>query len=171
MKKLDNTRQFKGYLYLSYVWIGVVVLMSLFFLTGCYGTYYLSDSEYSDVRESHASVTYYNNQIYWGFNSGWYYYYGTPHYYPWYYYYHTCPPSQYTHTTHVVIKRPVNKPTHRPNTHRPTVTHIDGKSTTYTPNRNTRVKINTNYTRPKNNTKVKTNRSNTRPKVNHRKPK
>ena len=113
------------------------------FLTSCYGTYYLTDAEYSDVRESHASITYYDNQIYWGWNSGYYYYYGTPHYYPWYYYYNTCPPSHYTHTTHIVISKPVNKPTHRP----------------YRPNRNITVKPNrpvkTNTT-----TKVKTNRTN-----------
>ena len=50
-----------------------------------------------------------------GGHSGYYYYYGIPHYYPWTYYYNTCPPSHYTHTTHVVITRPVNRPTHRPN--------------------------------------------------------
>ena len=104
---------------------------------------YESDSEYSDVRESHASVTYYDNQIYWGWNSGYYYYYGMPHYYPWYYYYNDCPPSHYTHTTHVVITRPVNKPTHRPNrpkvnTHRP---NIKVKTNT---NRNNKVIIKTN---------------------------
>ena len=46
------------------------------FLSSCYGTYYISDAEYSDLREDHASVTYYNNQIYWGWHSGYYYYYG-----------------------------------------------------------------------------------------------
>ena len=97
-------------------WIGILLfcLIAVLF-TGCVGTYYLTDAEYSDVRESHASVTYHNNSIYWGWNSGYYYYYGTPHYYPWYYYYNTCPPSHYTHTTHVIITRPVNRPTHRPN--------------------------------------------------------
>ena len=85
------------------------------FLSSCYGTYYLTDAEYSDAREEHASITYYDNQIYWGWHSGYYYYYGMPHYYPWYYYYNTCPPSHYTHTTHVIISRPVNRPTHRPN--------------------------------------------------------
>ena len=82
-----------------------------------------------------------------------------------------------------MITRPVNKPTHRPNrpnTHRPSITHIDGKpvhnqpntniKVIVTPKRNTKVKTNTNYTRPNKN-KVKTNRSNTRPKVNQRKPK
>ena len=182
MKNNDHFKYYKSYLHIGYIWVTIVLIM--LFLTSCYGTYYISDAEYSDLREEHASVTYYDNQIYWGWNSGWYYYYGTPHYYPWYYYYNSCPPSHYTTTTHVIIKRPVNKPTHRPNrpnTHRPSVTHIDGKPITYTPNRNTkvtttpnrntRVKTNTNYTRPKNNTKVKTNKSNTRPKVNHRKPK
>ena len=92
----------------------ILITLALF-LTSCYGTYYISDAEYSDVRESHASLTYYNGNIYWGWHSGFYYYYGTPHYYPWYYYYNTCPPSHYTTTTHVIITRPVNKPTHRPN--------------------------------------------------------
>jgi len=160
-------------------WVGIIVVVIYLLLTSCYGTYYISDAEYSDLREEHAVTTFHNDQIYWGFYSGYYYYYGTPHYYPWYYYYNTCPPPHYNTTTHIIIKRPVNKPTHRPN--RPSVTHIDGKPTTYTPNRNTkvtitpnrntRVKTNTNYTRPKNNTKVKTNRNNTRPKVNNRKPK
>jgi hypothetical protein len=183
MKNNDHTKYYQSYLYIGCVWSVIVLIM--LFLTSCYGTYYISDAEYSDLREEHASVTYYDNQIYWGWNSGWYYYYGTPHYYPWYYYYNSCPPSHYTTTTHVIIKRPVNKPTHRPNrpnTHRPSVTHIDGKSILYTPNRNTkvtttpnrntRVKTNTNYTRPKNNTKVKTNRSNSNRsnKTNTKKP-
>tara|TARA_Y100000296_G_scaffold80496_1_gene106110 strand:- start:444 stop:893 length:450 start_codon:yes stop_codon:yes gene_type:complete len=97
-------------------WVGILLfcLIAVLF-TGCVGTYYLTDAEYSDVRESHASLTYYNNQIYWGWNSGYYYYYGKPHYYPWYYYYNTCPPSHYNTTTHVIISKPVNRPTHRPN--------------------------------------------------------
>jgi len=102
--------------------IGILILLLVMLLTSCDVTYHLTDAEYSDVRESHASLTYHNNSIYWGWNSGYYYYYGTPHYYPWYYYYNICPPSHYTHTTHVVITRPVNrphtiihKPTHRPN--------------------------------------------------------
>jgi len=178
MNKVDPSKYYKSYLHIGYVWVVMVLIM--LFLTSCYGTYYISDSEYSDVRESHASITYHNSQVYWGWNSGWYYYYGTPHYYPWYYYYNSCPPSHYNTTTHVIINRPVNKPTHRPNrpiTHRPTVTHIDGKSIIYTPNRNTRVKTNTNYTRPNNtrvktNTKIKTNRTNTNRsnKSNNRKP-
>ena len=154
--------------------MGIILMM---FLSSCYGTYYITDAEYSDLREEHASITYYDNQIYWGWHSGYYYYYGMPHYYPWYYYYNACPPSHYTHTTHIVITNPVNKPTHRPNTHRPNIrTNSNTKvktntRVTVTPNTNTKVKTNTNYTRPKNNTKVKTNRSNTRSKVNQRKPK
>ena len=120
-----------------------LLLILSVFLTSCYGTYYLTDAEYSDVRESHASITYYDNQIYWGWHSGYYYYYGIPHYYPWYYYYNACPPSHYTHTTHVVITRPVNRPTHRPN--RP------NRNITVKPNRN--IKTNTTI-------KVKTNRTN-----------
>ena len=155
----------------KFIWmvISTIIMIGILTLSGCYGTYYLSDSEYSDAREENASITYYDNQIYWGWSAGYYYYYGMPHYYPWTYYYNTCPPSHYTHTTHVVITRPVNKPTHRPNrpnTHRPNIRT----------NSNTKVKTNTNYTRPNNtkvktNTRVKTNRNNTRKKVNHRKPK
>ena len=125
--------------------IGIVLLIGLMLLTSCTGVYYLTDAEYSDARETHASVTYYNNSVYWGWNSGYFYYYGHPHYYPWYYYYNTCPPSHYTHTTHVVITRPVNRPTHRPN--RPKVnTHRS----------NIRVKTNVN----RNKVNIKTNRSN-----------
>ena len=126
-------------------WIGMIVVIIFMLLTSCYGTYYISDAEYSDVRESHASLTYYDNQIYWGWYSGYYYYYGKPHYYPWYYYYNTCPPSHYTHTTHVVITRPVNRPTHRPNIRVKTNTH-----------RNTNIKTNVN----RNKGNVKINRSN-----------
>ena len=120
-------------------WYSVVVMIILLILasllTSCEVTYHLTDAEYSDAREEHTSLTYYNNSVYWGWNSGYYYYYGKPHYYPWYYYYNTCPPSHYAHTTHVIISRPVNRPTHRPN--RPTI------------------KTNTNRT----NIKVKTNNS------------
>jgi hypothetical protein len=123
----------------------LILLTLALFLSSCYGTYYISDAEYSDLREDHASVTYYNNQIYWGWHSGYYYYYGKPHYYPWYYYYNTCPPSHYTNTTHVIISRPVNKPTHRPN--RPKVnTHRSN------------IKVKTNVNRNK--VIIKNNRSN-----------
>ena len=148
----------------------IILLILALFLSSCYGTYYITDAEYSDLREEHASITYYDNQIYWGWHSGYYYYYGKPHYYPWYYYYNTCPPSHYTHTTHVIISKPVNKPTHRPN--RPTVR----------PNRpvknNTTIRVKNNKTnntivrpnRSNNNTKVKTNRSNTKIRVNRKSP-
>ena len=143
-----------------------ILLTLTLFLSSCYGTYYLTDAEYSDVRETHASVTYYNNQIYWGWHSGYYYYYGKPHYYPWYYYYNACPPSHYGVTTHVVITRPVNKPTHRPN--RPTVR----------PNRpvknNATIRVKTNRTNNKVTVKPNrsnNNRSNTKTRVNRRSPK
>ena len=136
------------------------LIMSLF--TGCIGTYYLSDAEYSDVRESHASVTYYDNQVYWGWHSGYYYYYGKPHYYPWYYYYNACPPSHYGVATHVVITRPVNRPTHRPN--RPTVNRPK--------NDNTRiyVKPNKHHNTNKTNVIIKPNRNKNKV-TNRRRPK
>ena len=133
----------------------ILITLALF-LTSCYGTYYISDAEYSDLRESHASLTYYQGNIYWGWHSGYYYYYGTPHYYPWYYYYNTCPPSYYTTTTHIIITRPVNKPTHRPNrpTHRPNNRgNIKVKTNIH---RNTNVKTNVN----RNKVIIKNNRSN-----------
>ena len=139
----------------------VILVILALFLSSCYGTYYISDAEYSDVRESHASVTYHDNQIYWGWNSGYYYYYGKPHYYPWYYYYNACPPSHYNTTSHVIITRPVNRPTHRPNT------------TTVRPNKpvknNTTIRVKTNRT---NKVIVKPNRNRTNNKViNRRRPK
>ncbi len=136
-----------------YGFLGALLIAICLTLCGCYGTYVLTDAEYSEVRESHASLTYHNNSIYWGWNSGYYYYYGTPHYYPWYYYYNACPPSHYTHTTHVVISRPVNRPTHRPkvNTHR---SNIKVKTNV---NRN-KVNIKTNRSNNSNKRSVKTNR-------------
>ena len=124
-------------------WIGMILVLIFLLLTSCYGTYYISDAEYSDLREEHAVTTFHNDQIYWGFYSGYYYYYGKPHYYPWYYYYNTCPPSMYNTTTHVIVKRPVNKPTHRPNRPRG--------------NDNTRI-----YVKPNRNHNTNTNKSNVR---------
>lgn len=126
-------------------WIGILitVIFALLF-SGCYGTYYISDAEYSDLREEHAVTTFHNNTIYWGFNNGYYYYYGKPHYYPWYYYYNTCPPSYYHTTTHIVISKPVNKPTHRP---KPTYNKPRGNDNNriyIKPNRNHNTKHNTN---------------------------
>jgi uncharacterized protein YceK len=148
--------------------ITLIVIILIVLLSGCYGTYYLTDSEYSDAREENASITYYQGNVYSGWNNGYYYYYGIPHYYPWNYYYNTCPPSHYTHTTHVVITRPVNRPTHRPNTHRP------NRNITVKPNRNiktnTTIKVKPNRTNNK--VTVKPNRNRTNNKViNRRRPK
>ena len=149
-----------------YGFLGALLLAICLTLCGCYGTYYISDAEYSDLRESHASLTYYQGNIYWGWSSGYYYYYGKPHYYPWYYYYNTCPPSHYTTTTHVIVTRPVNRPTHRPkvNTHR---SNIRVKTNV---NRNTNVKTNINRNKViiKNN---RSNNSNKRSKNTRRRPK
>ena len=105
-----------------YGWIGMIITVFLL-LTSCHGTYYISDAEYDDAREEHLDVTYHNNSIYWGWNSGYYYYYGKPHYYPWHYYYSTCPPSHYNLFTHFVVQRPVTRPAYRPrpNTVKPNV--------------------------------------------------
>ena len=46
--------------------MGIILMM---LLSSCYGTYYITDAEYSDLREEHASLTYYDNQIYWGWHS------------------------------------------------------------------------------------------------------
>ena len=132
--------------------LGILILMIIMVLfSGCYGTYYITDAEYDNVREEHLAVTYHNNSIYWGWNNGYYYYYGKPHYYPWYYYYNTCPPSYYNTTTHIVIVKPVNKPTHRPN--RPIV------KPTHRPN--IKVKTNTNHNKViiKNNGSKRTNKT------------
>ena len=133
------------------------------FLSSCYGTYVLTDAEYSDARETHASLTYYDNQIYWGWNSGYYYYYGIPHYYPWYYYYNTCPPSHYHTSSHVMITSTVNKP--RPNWNKPT----------YKPGGNVKVNVNRTNVKPNTNKNnkviVKPNRKRNNNKVNvKRKP-
>ena len=145
-----------------------VLALIITLLTGCYGTYYLSDAEYSDAREENAVITYYDNQIYWGWSNGYYYYYGMPHYYPWSYYYNTCPPSHYTH---IVITRPVNrphtiihKPTHRPTikTNRTTIKVKTNRTNVKTNTNRTNVKVNTNRTNNRSNIKVNTNRTNNR---------
>ena len=143
----------------SFVGIFILVILMLLF-SGCYGTYYISDSEYSDAREDHATVTYHNNSIYWGWNSGYYYYYGKPHYYPWTYYYSSCPPSHYNLFTHFIVQRPVTRPTYRP------------KPRPVKPNLVTNIREHDNtiiYVKPNRNNNVKTNKSNV--KVNTRKPK
>ena len=40
-----------------------ILLTLTLFLSSCYGTYYISDAEYSDLREEHASITYYQGNI------------------------------------------------------------------------------------------------------------
>ena len=145
-------------------WYGVlgmfIILIIVMMLSGCTGVYYLTDAEYSDVRETHASVTYYNNSIYWGWDNGYYYYYGKPHYYPWYYYYNSCPPSYYNITTHIIVNKPVVKPTHRPN--RPIV------KPTHRPNINNKTNVNRNKVIIKNN---RSNNSNKRSTNTRRRPK
>ena len=128
-----------------------ILLILALFLSSCYGTYYISDAEYSDLREDHASVTYHNGSIYWGWHSGYYYYYGKPHYYPWYYYYNTCPPSTYNTVTHVIIVNPVNRPSWRPN--RPNRPNWNSNR----PNRPNRPNWNSN--KPNNNNKVIINKN------------
>ncbi len=130
-----------------------ILLILALFLSSCYGTYYISDAEYSDAREEHSSLTYYNGNIYWGWHSGFYYYYGKPHYYPWYYYYNTCPPSHYSTTTHVIITRPVSKPTHRPVIIRPNKPNVTVK-----PNRNNKVIVKPTRNRTNNKVNIKRKR-------------
>jgi len=139
----STNRQYKDSARLTFGSImGIIILTLLMLLTSCYGTYYISDSEYNNERKKHLNITYWKDfegcffgtglitnkhGIYWGWYNGYYYYYGKPHYYPWYHYYNTCPPSHYNTTTHIIINKPVNRPTHRPNrpkikpTHRPNI--------------------------------------------------
>ena len=122
-----------------------ILLLILFLSTGCYITSYTPDPVYED--HPHTTEVYYNGiDIYFGYHTGFYYYYGIPHYYPWWNYYHICPPYYYNTTTHIVINKPVNKPTHRPNrpTHRPT----------WNNNRPT-INSNVNIIKPNNNNKIK----------------
>ena len=158
-KIMKNNNARLSYIIVLTFW--VIILMTL---TSCYGTYYLTDSEYIDAREDHASITYYNSQIYWGWNNGYYYYYGIPHYYPWTYYYNTCPPSHHTTTTHIIVNKPVNRPTHRPN--RPTVKTNSNRNTIRTNSNTTKTIIKTNTNR----NNIKTIRTNKKV-TNRRRPK
>ena len=156
---MKNMNSRLGYTIVITFWI--IILMAF---ASCNGTYYLTDTEYIDAREDHASITYYNSQIYWGWNNGYYYYYGIPHYYPWTYYYNTCPPSHHTTTTHIVVNRPVNRPTHRPN--RPTIKSNTTRNIIRTNGNTTKTIIKTNSNR---NT-IKINRTNKKV-TNRRRPK
>tara|TARA_R100001015_G_C4611178_1_gene166577 strand:- start:804 stop:1334 length:531 start_codon:yes stop_codon:yes gene_type:complete len=96
-------------------WVGIVLIILLLLLSSCYGTYYITDSEFDDAREEHVNITYYNGNVYWGYHQGYWYYYGKPHFYPWYYYYTVCPPVSYSVNYHVHINRwdnglPIRRP-------------------------------------------------------------
>jgi len=146
-----------------------IIIMSL--LTSCYVTSYIPDPIYED--RPHTTEVYYNGiDIYWGYHSGFYYYYGTPHFYPWWNYYNTCPPSHYNTTTHVVINRPVNKPTHRPNrpNRQPTINKIDydrifniNPQTNIRPTNNNKPIINNNKVSNKNNRSNNSTNKNRKP--------
>lgn len=162
-------------------------------------------------KQAHSTQIYYHNDLpYWGFYNDYYYYYGVAHMYPWWYYYTIRPHYIYSVNTHVYITcntgyyigkprgpkfsnnrggnfKPPNTIVVKPNrsSNRPIKINTNRTNTkvTNTPNNNTKVKTNINYTRPNNNTnksnirvntnkksnvKVKTNRKNT--KTNTRKP-
>jgi len=158
-----------------------ILLILTLFLSSCYGTYYLSDAEYDDAREEHASLTYHDSSIYWGWSNGYYYYYGTPHIYPWWYYYTLMPHYTYSVHTHVTIYCNngyyVSKPrgpkynnnrggTYKPNravikTHR---TNINKTNIRVNTKRNN-VKVNTNKTNIRNNSKS-SNKNRTNVKIN-----
>ena len=56
MKKLNY--------YEALLWSFVIIFFVSITLSGCYPTYYLSDAEYSDAREEHATITYYQWNVY-----------------------------------------------------------------------------------------------------------
>ena len=110
---MENTNNYTGKILISALILAT--LLAILF-SGCTVTYHMSDAEYSDARETHASITYYNNTVYWGWYDGYWWYYGKPHYYPLYYYYGTCPTSHYHVGTHIIISNAAQnlKPHYRP---------------------------------------------------------
>ena len=120
----------------------ILFILLVILCSGCAGTYYVTNDR------THPVEVYYNGiDIYWGYYSGFYYYYGIPHYYPWWNYYHSCPPFHYHTNTHVVINKPVNRPTHRPN------------KPTYRPNKPNKVNIHVNKNNNKSNVIRNTNKN------------
>ena len=91
----------------------LIILLMFISMTGCVGTYYISDVEYDNNVVEHADLIYYQNNIYWGYLDGWWYYYGVPHQNPWYYYYKNCPPTHYHTNTHIKINKPKKIIVHR----------------------------------------------------------
>ena len=142
-----------------------ILLILTLFLSSCYGTYYLSDAEYDDAREEHASLTYHDSSIYWGWSNGYYYYYGTPHIYPWWYYYTLMPHYTYSVHTHVTIYCNNGYYVSKPRGPK----YNNNRGGTYKPNRAV-IKTNTNTNKTnirnnsnrsnKNRTNVKINRNN-----------
>ena len=121
----------------------------------------MSDAEYSDARETHASVSYYNNNVYWGWYEGYWWYYGYRHYHPWWYYYQFCPPHEYHTHTHIHINMDNRYIVKKPRNNR-----INNKKGgfTYTPNVKTRsnIKVNTRSNNIKVNTRSNNIKVNTR---------
>ena len=151
-----TTQQYKDSMsFFSKSTLGIILLVILMILTGCSCIQGTCDHPKFDRRQYNidnygidhggdlSHVYYHNDVIYYGYHSGWYYYYGKPHYYPWYYYYNTCPPSYYNTTTHIIINKPVIKPTYKPN--RPVV------KPTHRPNINIKTNVNRNKVNIKNN--------------------
>jgi hypothetical protein len=151
----------------------VLILITTMLLTSCAVEFgyitpghinEMSDAEYSDARETHASVTYYNNNVYWGWNEGYWWYYGYRHYQPWWYYYQFCPPYEYHTHTHIHINMDNRYIVKNPRKNR-----INNKKGgfTYTPNVKTRsnIRVNTKSNNVRvntrsNNVRVNTNKSN-----------
>jgi hypothetical protein len=174
MKKHDPSQYYQSYLYIGCVWFTIVLIM--FFLTSCSGTYYVveqpqhtcelmerGDACLSDHRccetQEHSTEVYYHNELpYWGFYSGYYYYYGVPHYYPWWYYYTLRPHYTYGIHTHVYIHCNNGYYVSKPRGTR----FNNGKNRTYKPNKTITVKSNRNNNR----TIIKTNKNRTNIKVN-----
>jgi len=149
-KTPKQTKNSENFISLSIM--GILILVLVMLLTSCDVTYHLSDSEYSDAREEHLAITYYQGFdecnyespiIYWGWKDGFYYYYGHKHKYPWYYYYNTCPPSHYNRDLHViwfeknynsnkhtVIVKPISTNTIRPNNNKVIIKRNNGSKRT-----------------------------------------
>ncbi len=169
--KIQNLLRINNYemVWLSWIKGFIMGLLLMSLLSGCYGTYYVTDQTQYD----HPTEVYYHNDLpYWGFYNDYYYYYGKPHLYPWWYYYTLIPQYTYSVHTHVTVYCDngyyVSKPRGpKFNNNRGGIYKPINKNTVK--NNRTNIRTNTNRTNVKVNTNrinIKTNKNTNKSNVN-----
>ncbi len=80
-------------------YVGIILLVLALLCSGCS----ITAPTQNCCNDHTTEVYYYNDNVYWGYHTGYYYYYGVRHFHPWWYYYQFIPPYHYTVHSHVHI--------------------------------------------------------------------